>query len=297
MSRPSRLLRVVAWTIGVPAAIGSLLVGVMLLSARSPGTTPTAGAVLLLAGSAGTLAVIVAFRRLRRAAAAIEAIPHGERFERIRLRVVSTAYSGAARSEGSAGTWLDVGTRNLLIHDGMRHRALVPKSSVRARIVRTRWGQRLELAFEPRATVLESGRPVTMDRLVLQMPEEPVVGALEILGASAEEIATARPGRESTVSDIFLGIPLFLLAVAFSPWPGYVVGRGIARRLSETPRTSGWILYLVVAGISWLLTAALIWFGARREWYDFDDAAPWLMIASPFLALVVAVPVGFALTV
>jgi hypothetical protein len=28
-----------------------------------------------------------------------------------------------------------------------------------------------------------------------------------------------------------------------------------------------------------------------------DEAGAWLMIASPFLALVVAIPVGFALTV
>ena len=287
----------IGWAVGFPVAIGSLLVGAMLVSARSSGTGSVVGVTLLVVGSAGTFAFLVAFRRIRRGAAAIEGLPDGERSERIRLRVLSTAYSSAARSDGSAGTWLDVGSKHLLIHDGMRYRALVPKSSVRARIVRTRSGRRLELAFEPRANVLESGRPLTMDRLVLQMPEEPVVGALEILGASAEEVAAERSGRERALSDFVIGIPLFLLAVAFSPWPGYVVGRGIARRLSETPRATGWAFYLLIAGISWLLTAVLIWLGARPEWFDFDEAAPWLVLASPFLALVVAIPLGFALTV
>lgn len=48
-------------------------------------------------------------------------------------------YSSAVRSEGPYGLWLDVGSTDLLIHVGLRYRAIVPRSHVRARLHRRWW--------------------------------------------------------------------------------------------------------------------------------------------------------------
>jgi hypothetical protein len=54
---------------------------------------------------------------------------------------------------------------------------------------------------------------------------------------------------------------------------------------------------VIAAAMAWALVGFLLWVGSWREWYDFDEAAGWLVLIAPLLASLVAIPLGFLVTV
>lgn len=303
------VLFVLAWVLAFPVAILLVVAGFAFLSETGGGLAASGGdraigILLVVAGIALGAGMVRWFMRMRRGSEAISALPDGERFRRIRLSVGSGRYTSAVRAEGPYGLWLDVGDTNLLIHAGIRYRALVPKERVRAELHRRWWGRRLAFAFDPPAEIRRWGRPFVAERILVPVPEQETALALvtpdDDAGADGDQIDPRGTGLplsgDRDWSDILGGIPPLLIALVISPWPGYVLGRDIARRLSEDPRVGDLWTYAIAAAVTWVLVAGVLWFGAWREWYDVDEAFAWLLLFSPVLAVLLAIPVGFFIT-
>jgi hypothetical protein len=127
---------------------------------------------VLAGGIVGTSIVGWWIVRMWRGAQRLSRIPGDERGRRLRLDVPRTRYSAlaGAESDGAVGSWIDVGSEHLFVHDGLRHRVVAPLADVKASTA-TRLGmRRLRLAFDPPVAGLETGRVVMIDHLVIRPP-------------------------------------------------------------------------------------------------------------------------------
>ena len=300
----ARFLFMAAWVVAPPAAIGGIALGLVLLSGEGPSVTALArvvGAPLLASGIAISVGMARWILRMRRGARLVSELPEGESFDRVRLAVPTGPCAGPLQSEGPYGVWLDVGSTNLLIHVGMRYRAIVPRSQLQARLRRRWWGKRLELAFDPPAQLIRFGRPFVATRILLPAPETSDAMGLVHGSRDVDDVGEAGASQSETEFrdspfDTLMGILAVAFLVVVVPWAGYAVGRGIARWLSEDPGVRGIGTYVIVAAIAWVFVGLLLWVGARRERYDFEEAAGWLVLIAPVLAFVVAIPLGFLFT-
>jgi hypothetical protein len=179
------ILFVVVWTFAFPVAILLVAIGLAFLSEPGGGLASSSGdraigILVLVAGIALGAGMMRWFMRMRRGSETIIALPDGESFHRVRLSVGTGPYTKPVRADGPYGLWLDVGETNLLIHAGLRYRAVVPKERVRAELERRLWGRRMVLTFDPPAEIRRWGRRSVAERILVPVPEQEEALALVI---------------------------------------------------------------------------------------------------------------------